>query len=147
MADGIIVGHSVSLSHMTHMMVILHNEWLISISLFITGIIFCWCIMNICQYVNVSLFLHSIAVKSPLVFTWMSLSHHFGLICMGPRSCGMPFLFVMTVPNQFSFLSSHQISQRRRRNCSCIICHHILVSQSSLSLWHVLLSLLSQVHF
>ena len=41
---------------------------------------------------------HSIAIKSALVLTWMSPLFSFAVF--GFRSCGMPFLFGLTVPQQ-----------------------------------------------
>ena len=88
-AGGITVGHSVTLIHIAHMMVIIHHNLRVyGFSSLIAKITFCWGIMNISQHAYVSLVPHSIAVKSALVLTRMSPL--FSFVIFGFRSCGMP---------------------------------------------------------
>jgi hypothetical protein len=55
MADGVTVGHSVTLIHVPHMMVIIHhNLQLYGFSSFITEITFRWGILNISQHAYIS---------------------------------------------------------------------------------------------
>jgi len=57
-ADGETVGHSVTLIHITHMMVIIHhNLRLYGFSSFTAEITFRWGTVNISQHANVSLVL------------------------------------------------------------------------------------------
>ena len=69
--------------------------WLFSL---IAEITFRWGIMNISQHAYVSLVPPQYAVKSALVLTRMSPL--FSFVVFGFRSCGMPFLFGLTVPQQ-----------------------------------------------
>ena len=97
-ADGVTVGHAVTLIHTAHMMVIVHhNLRLYGFSCLIAEITFCWGIVNIHQHAYLSS-CHSIAVKSALVLTRMSPL--FSFVVFGFQSCGMPRLFGLTVPQQ-----------------------------------------------
>ena len=98
-ADGVTVGHSVTLIHVAYVkVIILHSLRLYGFSSFITEITFCWGIVNIGQHVTSLLSHHSIAVKSALVLTRMSPL--FSFVVFGLRSCSMPLLFGLTVPQQ-----------------------------------------------
>jgi hypothetical protein len=94
-ADGVTVGHSVTLSHTAHMMVIIHhNLRLYGFSCLIAEITFCWGIVNIRQRAYVSLVLpqycHQVSPGS------YANVYPFQFCCL--RSCGMPRLFGLTVP-------------------------------------------------
>ena len=88
---------------------------------------------------------HSIAFKSALVLTWMFPL--FSFVVLGLVACLS--CSAWQCHNSKSVSSpSHRIIQRKKRNCPCIICGHVLLSSSSvLSLSHGLLSVLPQVYF
>ena len=97
-ADGVTVGHSVTLIHTAHMTVIIHHSLrLYGFSCLVAEITFHWGIVNICQHVYVPLLpRHTIAVKSATVL--MRMSSLFSFVVFGLQSCGVPCLFGLTVP-------------------------------------------------
>ena len=98
-ADEVTVGHSVTLIHIAHVkVIILHNLRLYGFSSFITEITFRWGIVNIGQHAYISLVPPQFAFKSALVLTRMSPL--FSFVVFGLRSCGIPLLFGLTVPQQ-----------------------------------------------
>jgi hypothetical protein len=53
MTDGVTVGHSVTLIHIAHMMVMIHlNLWFYGISSLLAEITFCWGIVNVRQLMS-----------------------------------------------------------------------------------------------
>ena len=93
-ADGVTVGHSVTLIHTAHMKSQFEALWL-----FLTH---CrnYLPLGHCEYSTCICLLscHGIAVKSALVLTRMSPL--FSFVVFGLWSCGMPHLFGLTVPQQ-----------------------------------------------
>jgi len=97
MIDRVGICHSISFIYIAHVAVIIcHNLQLYGFALLSQKLPSAggwWMFVKICTS---RLSLHSMAVKSPLIHTW-SLPH---VILLGPKSCGMPFLFGQTVPQQ-----------------------------------------------
>jgi hypothetical protein len=78
-ADGVAVSHPIFLIHIVHVtFIILHSEWVHSVSLLIVEITFGWCIMNIHQDVNIS-----------CLSTELLSCHLWSLL----ECCPIPFLF------------------------------------------------------
>ena len=98
-ADGVTVGHSVTLIHIAHMMVIIHhNLRLYGFSCLNAEITFRWGIVNIRHHAYVSLVLPLYCRQvSPGSYANVPL---FSFVVFGLRSCGMPRLFGLTVPQQ-----------------------------------------------
>jgi hypothetical protein len=96
--------HPVSLVHINHVIIIfLHKVLLYSIHFILssqklTSAGGCWILVNVWMSF---LSLHTTAIKSSMIHT--QVPHCFNLIFLCPRSCGMPFLLDLTVPQQFLF--------------------------------------------
>ena len=98
-AGGVTVGHSVTLIHIAHMMVIIHhNLRLYGFPLSLQKLPSAGAIRILFNMHMSLLSHHSIAVKSVLVLTRMFPLFIF--VVFGFRSRGMPFLFGLTVPQQ-----------------------------------------------
>ena len=137
-AGGVTVGHSVTLIHIAHMMVIIHhNLRLYGFSSLIAEITFRWGTMNISNMHASLLSRHSIAIKSAPVFTRMSPLFSFVVFGLVARLACSAWQCHNSKP---IYLPSHQIIQGKKINCPCIMCGHVLSSMSVLSLSHGLLS-------
>jgi len=102
MANGVTVSHSVTLIHITQVMVIIrHNFWFYHIALFIVEISFLWWIMSVSQHADISL-VHPICCSQVVPGPHLNVLPSQFVLHL--RSSGMPFLFSLTVPQQFFFL-------------------------------------------
>ena len=138
-AGGITDGHSVTLIHTAHMMVIIHhNLQLYGFSCLTAEITPHWDIVNIRQHAYVSLVPPQYCHKSALFLTRMSPL--FSFVVFG--HVAYPAYSASQCHNSKSVYSpSHKIIQGKKRNCPCIMCGHVLLSSMSvLSLSHGLLS-------
>ena len=151
-AYGVTVGHSVTFIHIAHMTVILnHNLRLYGSSSFIAEITFRWGVVNIRQHVCVSLVPpHYCRQVSPGPYMNVPL---FNFVVFGARSCGMPLLFALTVPQQYiCFLakSSNNAGEEKLSMYNLLACPTFLVSSFTVA-WVAVkccaLSVLPQVHF
>jgi hypothetical protein len=98
MADGVAVGYSVSLTHeapvtgITH-----HNLQLYGPPVTVAEITFCGAIVDICQHAYVAFVPPQYCCQ--VTPGYMNFAP-FSFIFYGPRSCGMPALLGLTVPQQ-----------------------------------------------
>lgn len=84
-------------------------QWVVPV---ITTISFCRCTANVHQHVSASP-VHPQYCHQVNPWSLYKCHPHFSHIFLGPRSCGMPFLFGLTIPQQLILPSDHHISHNK----------------------------------